>query len=384
MSSCGGPPPPDEDMPQTAPISRTCNRCSNPTVITVRVTPYCSDCFRDAYEFKLKKGFEYTRNWLSLRTVKGKEKGKQKERPCALLAYSGGVSSRVMLERFKSNFIDSIPPQTSPKWVPKGVFEKAVVVWVDHSGVPGFVAKEGEDEASVRRVVDSLGFELLVVPLSSPGTLRKEVVFYAALRGWVEKKEVEEGVDQEGQVSVPKEVKAKGKSIGVLVDDFIDGLEVNFPDTASTIYRTVGKLGMRSEGEPVQDDDARCPLCCLPSQSGAGAWRSSITLSSFSQPAPSSFAPSPSSDSPSALSSHADPLSKDSLTSTLCYGCLLILQDAPTGSDASDFVWPSYLQKGVEKRWKRMEEGRGVGEENGGGTGDLRKVVEEFLLVDDA
>ncbi|RCH85322.1 Cytoplasmic tRNA 2-thiolation protein 2 [Rhizopus azygosporus] len=63
-------------------------------------------------------------------------------------------------------------------------------------------------------------------------------------------------------------------SIDRLTEDFINGLERDFPSTVSTVCRTVGKL------TPSKDMDYKqtCAMCLMPRQTGIGEWRKHITV----------------------------------------------------------------------------------------------------------
>ncbi|CAG8746574.1 11264_t:CDS:1, partial [Acaulospora colombiana] len=63
-------------------------------------------------------------------------------------------------------------------------------------------------------------------------------------------------------------------SIERLTEDFIVGLEKNYPSTVSTVVRTGSKLSLQNS---VNTED-RCAVCLMPRQKGNRNWKNRITV----------------------------------------------------------------------------------------------------------
>ena len=130
-------------------------------------------------------------------------------------------------------------------------------------------------------------------------------------------------------------------SIDRMTEEFVCGLQADFPFTVSTIFRTGDKLSFR---EPCEDI-ASCALCGVPLDT------QSATISSMSEKLNNiAIAPKPNQTLQSVggccegcdsgcFSLLAEQISKDSVAQALCYGCGLTFKDAKfTLSDLPPFV----------------------------------------------
>ncbi|GAA6059547.1 hypothetical protein JCM10212_000603, partial [Sporobolomyces blumeae] len=208
--SCGQPTE-DEQLRETIPVvpqpSKECVRCKLPPKIVVRATAWCHDCFLASFQGRFRKnlesaklvsrsGFDVYEGIVDERAVKGKPRN---DLSTVVLAFSGGASSRAMLELFKTSYYKNLlppspehPTAASPRPVPsastdlpasdppsEGVkskkkkkpvrlpqaFGECVVVFIDESEVPGY----GDDRTDeVRQIVESTTpFRFHPVKLSS-------------------------------------------------------------------------------------------------------------------------------------------------------------------------------------------------------------------------
>ncbi|KAG0326537.1 Cytoplasmic tRNA 2-thiolation protein 2, partial [Podila humilis] len=180
--------------------------------------------------------------------------------------------------------------------------------------------------------------------------------------------------------------KAEVKSINRLTEEFITGLDKDFPSTVATICRTAAKL------TPPQASlyRNRCPLCQGPVQSGVKEWKSRITVTTAPPSANSestlsvpTISTSNSQSCCSISNSNSGCCSSTSLansfssaldarladtvpfSSLLCYGCLTNLRDldlkmvgSSTGEDDSLFDLPPYVAETLLDRvgFKSLEQ----------------------------
>ncbi|KAG0375869.1 Cytoplasmic tRNA 2-thiolation protein 2 [Mortierella sp. AD032] len=77
----------------------------------------------------------------------------------------------------------------------------------------------------------------------------------------------------QAQLDWTMKTKAEVKSIRKLTDEFITGLDKEFPSTVATVCRTAAKLT-----PPEATYDQKCPLCLGPVQPGVQEWKSRITV----------------------------------------------------------------------------------------------------------
>ncbi|KAJ3056025.1 Cytoplasmic tRNA 2-thiolation protein 2 [Rhizophlyctis rosea] len=170
-------------------------------------------------------------------------------------------------------------------------------------------------------------------------------------------------------------------SIDRLTEDFITGLQRDFPSTVSTVARTAFKTPTRWNAEGVE----RCALCNGPIPPDAINWRSRHTVSSFSTSTTTSTTSPPPTDatcstdcgitgsccSPTPTSS--DPFD---LALHLCYGCQNFIRDArdeaelvkKRGGEVVPVTLPGYVGETVDKARGREW---------------MRKEIGEFLVEDD-
>ncbi|KAF9393130.1 Cytoplasmic tRNA 2-thiolation protein 2 [Podila verticillata] len=178
--------------------------------------------------------------------------------------------------------------------------------------------------------------------------------------------------------------KAEVKSINRLTEEFITGLDKDFPSTVATVCRTAAKL-TAPEAALYRN---RCPLCQGPVQSGVQEWKSRITVTTAPPSANGTVSPpepvvTPTDDksccssnggSSNGCCSSTEPLSSaqdvrlaDTIpfSSLLCYGCLTNLRDldlksigSSTGEDASTFDLPPYVAETLLERvgFKSLEQ----------------------------
>ncbi|KAG0341427.1 Cytoplasmic tRNA 2-thiolation protein 2 [Podila horticola] len=177
--------------------------------------------------------------------------------------------------------------------------------------------------------------------------------------------------------------KAEVKSINRLTEEFITGLDKDFPSTVATVCRTAAKL---TAPEAALYSN-RCPLCQGPVQSGVHEWKNRITVTTAPPSADGAGSPPESvatpNDDKSCCSSNNGSSGCCSTTesfpsaqaarladtvpfsSLLCYGCLTNLRDldlksigSSTGEDSSTFDLPPYVAETVLERvgFKSLEQ----------------------------
>ncbi|KAK4051661.1 Cytoplasmic tRNA 2-thiolation protein 2 [Microbotryomycetes sp. JL201] len=218
----------------------------------------------------------------------------------------------------------------------------------------------GEEIAASWNSGDGLdGYIMISRPMSA--LLSKEVAYYLRF------KNISNGSSVEGRAA---RLPAKSAGVEALVEEFIVGLDAEFPSTVPTILRTSQKLGMRSAAKNTQTHV--CPVCGLPSQQGAWNWRYAITISKFDQPAQTALGTSAADDS----------LGKDDnrdlkLTPLLCYSCLLVMQNpkGPPREHSALRLMP--LPRHVYGVIIRNQE------EAANPMDRLRKEIDDFLIEDD-
>ncbi|GAA5907261.1 cytoplasmic tRNA 2-thiolation protein 2 [Sporobolomyces salmoneus] len=125
--SCGQPSQDEaasENIPILPPPSSTCVRCGQPPKIVVRATAWCHDCFLASFQGRFRKslegakivsknGFEAYKKGGEVRKGENNQNQNQKKRELSkvVLAFSGGASSRAMLELFKSSYFKQPEPE---------------------------------------------------------------------------------------------------------------------------------------------------------------------------------------------------------------------------------------------------------------------------------
>jgi len=154
-------------------------------------------------------------------------------------------------------------------------------------------------------------------------------------------------------------------SIDRLTEEFVSGLQADFPFTVSTIFRTGDKLSVKESS----DDTAACAICGVPVNLDPSPL-SNLTddLHHVDLDADTKTAP-PSSDccggcDSACTSSSSDPqLTKEGFVQALCYGCQLTLKD--TKLDLS--YLPSYVVEAANKAQLRAQ---------------MKEHIKDFLLDD--
>ncbi|GAA5926637.1 hypothetical protein JCM1841_003189 [Sporobolomyces salmonicolor] len=194
--SCGRPTQDEageDHMPPAVTPSSSCVRCGNPPKIVVRTTAWCHDCFLAAFTSRFRRGIDGARTVSKsgfdvYEGIKHNPRRKEQEGGSlskVLLAFSGGASSRAMLELFEASYFKQLSDQADePTADSKGkqrkkhsrhppAFAECEVVYVDESGLPG----HGEDHTEeIRRIVETttpftfvpLKLEDVFAPSSSP------------------------------------------------------------------------------------------------------------------------------------------------------------------------------------------------------------------------
>ncbi|BGP20259.1 Cytoplasmic tRNA 2-thiolation protein 2 [Rhodosporidiobolus nylandii] len=209
-TGCGGPSPEDEAPPAPKPAPKLCVRCKAPAAIAVRVTAWCNDCFHRSFHSRFNKAMDPARVVSSegMAVLEGRKAERRRNGPAAaqgegkepakvLLAFSGGASSRALLELVKTSYFAHLSPSSSPSSAPSSAdapaqapaqeaegggkkkkpskkhglarapaFRELEILLVDESEVEG----SGEDRsAEIRRIVSSAApwAKLTILPLSS-------------------------------------------------------------------------------------------------------------------------------------------------------------------------------------------------------------------------
>lgn len=153
-------------------------------------------------------------------------------------------------------------------------------------------------------------------------------------------------------------------SIDRLTEDFVSGLQADFPFTVSTIFRTGDKLSVKE----VSEDVATCALCGVP-MSVNPTLLSTLTdsVSSVKLDTDAKNTPQSASDccggcgSRCSSSSSEQMLSKEDILDTFCYGCRLTLKDSKfTVSDL-----PSSVLEAATKVYHRAQ---------------MKEQIKDFLL----
>ncbi|KAL1923429.1 uncharacterized protein VTP21DRAFT_8409 [Calcarisporiella thermophila] len=147
-------------------------------------------------------------------------------------------------------------------------------------------------------------------------------------------------------------------SIDRLTEDFIVGLDKDFPSTVSTIARTGAKLTANQAIDPNQ----RCVICQMPVQQNIQEWQERIIT----------LHPPSTEDTlaPSSTSTCADTSNHFDLTGHLCYSCRTNLRDIRVNTPVT---FPPYVAEGI----KASDNSKENTEEN------LRKQIENFLINDE-
>ncbi|KAK5808947.1 hypothetical protein F5H01DRAFT_415925 [Linnemannia elongata] len=225
------------------------------------------------------------------------------------------------------------------------------------------------------------------------------------------------------QLGWTMKTKAEVKSIRRLTDDFITGLDKEFPSTVATVCRTAAKLT-----PPESTYDQKCPLCLGPVQAGVQEWKRRITVTTApgelettttSNSAEAEVKETPdgccSSDTGGCCSSSSSsqqpscasrqtaitPSSSTPFSSLLCYGCLTNLRDLDLKSMASQeddfspsspFELPPYVAETIVHRMgfasldefeHRSDAGVSVSRTAVDPQESLRAQIEEFLIASD-
>ncbi|KAF9900142.1 Cytoplasmic tRNA 2-thiolation protein 2 [Linnemannia zychae] len=223
------------------------------------------------------------------------------------------------------------------------------------------------------------------------------------------------------QLDWTMKTKAEVKSIRRLTDEFITGLDKEFPSTVATVCRTAAKLT-----PPEATYDQKCPLCLGPVQPGVQEWKSRITVTTApgqSNTSNTTEAPaetetketsdgccssaegasccSPSSQRPTETTSQ----SSTPFSSLLCYGCLTNLRDLDLKVMASQhdalssdqpsslFELPPYVAEAIVHRMgfaslDEFEQRASSSSCDAGAAGvdpreSLREQIQEFLIASD-
>ncbi|KAF9151373.1 Cytoplasmic tRNA 2-thiolation protein 2 [Linnemannia schmuckeri] len=227
------------------------------------------------------------------------------------------------------------------------------------------------------------------------------------------------------QLDWTMKTKAEIKSIRRLTDEFITGLDKEFPSTVATVCRTAAKLT-----PPEATYDQKCPLCLGPMQAGVQEWKRRITVTTAPGELDTTTAPSSSnsaetevnetsngccstgaggccsssSQQPSCATRQTTTATSSStpFSSLLCYGCLTNLRDLDLKSMVSQednnnesspsFELPPYVAETIVHRMgfaslNEFEHRSGAGVLASGTAVDpqesLRAQIQEFLIASD-
>ncbi|RKP37480.1 hypothetical protein BJ085DRAFT_29496 [Dimargaris cristalligena] len=155
-------------------------------------------------------------------------------------------------------------------------------------------------------------------------------------------------------------------SIDRLTEDFIVGLDRDFPSTTSAVTRTAAKLTPRDG----LDLRKQCLLCLMPVETDIPQWKSDITVRTNTDSQSTKDAQGPS--SPSTLN----------LTSHLCYACQNTLSELAPGVDLPTLVPPTYFEETIAGLGQL-----GLTEEHGTGgalmsSEAMKASIQDFLLDD--
>ncbi|KAI8884913.1 hypothetical protein K501DRAFT_216726 [Backusella circina FSU 941] len=155
--------------------------------------------------------------------------------------------------------------------------------------------------------------------------------------------------------------KMPGKSsIGRLTEEFIVGLERDFPSTVSTVCRTTTKLNPASD----MDTGKSCAICLMPIQPGINEWRKHITVTNVPEGNNNKQEGCDSCNSASGCCGGKDKANID-LNSQLCYSCQVNLKDY---NEKSIELLAPYV---AEKVYDQSRDER------------LRDQIKDFLIEDD-
>ncbi|KAJ3506638.1 hypothetical protein NLJ89_g6759 [Agrocybe chaxingu] len=186
-------------------------------------------------------------------------------------------------------------------------------------------------------------------------------------------------------------------TIGALTRDFIFGLEADYPATVSTIARTCAKLS------PKHGSDGNCVLCERPAQDGVQAWKSRISICSYSEASPAvSGNTRPSHLTEEEISNLTKPSvssipAASSLTPHLCYACHTLLTSRssrgtsaplPPGQAAGNISLPVWVNATLAASRSPGDDEDLTLDEDVIQTikmsrADMKSQISEFLLPDD-
>ncbi|KAG0366808.1 hypothetical protein BC939DRAFT_462162 [Gamsiella multidivaricata] len=223
------------------------------------------------------------------------------------------------------------------------------------------------------------------------------------------------GLIEKHAASLDWTVKTKGevKSISRLTEEFITGLDKDFPSTAATVCRTAAKLT-----PPDVTYENKCPLCLGPVQEGVQEWKNRITVTTAPSSASNSAVETLGTNDgccsskgteccgSSGSTSSCMPQSQQShnanatlpFSALLCYGCLTNLRDlnlkmlgSKDGQDTSSFDLPPYVAETILDRtgYSSLEEYEARSSSHGAKAANvdpresLREQIQEFLIVSD-
>ncbi|CAM0139613.1 unnamed protein product [Umbelopsis sp. WA50703] len=211
-------------------------------------------------------------------------------------------------------------------------------------------------------VENSVSYKDVAVIRPMKDMLGKEIAFYNRNHG------IAKNVIQTTNFTT----KATSKSsIERLTEEFITGLDRDFPSTVSTVSRTASKLTVHSE----LDVSNKCAICLMPIQKGITGWRDRITVTTLSDKRDSVDETSTAGGECCGSAENADGCcsNKSSCGSnsqvipffdSLCYSCQVDARDYRNGQ----FELPPYVAETIKNK-ERDER--------------LRQQVQEFLLSDD-
>ncbi|KAI9141507.1 hypothetical protein BKA69DRAFT_1073807 [Paraphysoderma sedebokerense] len=164
-----------------------------------------------------------------------------------------------------------------------------------------------------------------------------------------------------------KTTKSKA-SIDHITEEFIMGLERDFSNTVSTVYRTASKL---KPSRTIQNkSDQACSVCSGPIQSNMSTWYARHTLYNLQFQAQTS-----------PHNHREQPEPSHSLTPHICYSCQTIMRDLvppnpnlsvseTTVETGKAVILPDYVVADVLQKSRKMSET------------EMKNIVDEFLIND--
>uniref|UniRef100_U9SUL9 Cytoplasmic tRNA 2-thiolation protein 2 n=1 Tax=Rhizophagus irregularis (strain DAOM 181602 / DAOM 197198 / MUCL 43194) TaxID=747089 RepID=U9SUL9_RHIID len=205
-------------------------------------------------------------------------------------------------------------------------------------------------------------FEDVIITRPMKDMLSKEIGIYNQFAG----------LDDVYVQNVTSMMHAKA-SIERLTEDFIVGLEKEFPSTVSTIARTGAKL---TPSDSIMKEN-RCVICLMPYQENNKIWQNRIIVMTIPSSQQSNGCNdiqlncSKNTTSGGCINGCNDTSNDESMVNaefadSLCYACRVDIRDIKITN--KKIILPPYVAEGVEERKKKINRKQ------------MRKHIEEYLL----